>query len=146
LKKQSGANSTSKPPDPPVFFLDACLGKHRIATELQAAGETVIVHDNHFPSGTKDEVWLQEVGKQGWIVLTKDDNIRYHRTERESVIKAGVAVFIMPRGNLKGDAMAGILVKALPTIKKFLSNQAKPFIARLTGSGTISPVDLKKHP
>jgi predicted nuclease of predicted toxin-antitoxin system len=145
LKKLSVANSTSKPLDPPVFFLDACLGKHRIASELQAAGESVIVHDDHFPQGTQDEIWLEEVGKKGWVVLTKDDNIRYHKTERESVSKAGAAVFIMPRGNLKAEVMAAILVKALPRIKRFLASHARPFIARLTSRGSISLVDLNLH-
>jgi hypothetical protein len=31
-KKPSGANSPSKPPDEPVFFLDRSLGKKRVAT------------------------------------------------------------------------------------------------------------------
>jgi hypothetical protein len=31
----------------------------------------VEIHDDHFPSDAKDEVWLAEVGIRGWIVLTK---------------------------------------------------------------------------
>lgn len=88
LKKPSVASSTATPPDTLPFFLDANLGRHQIADQLRVAGETVIVHDEHFPQGTKDEVWLTEIGKKGWIVLTKDDQIRYHHTEIESIKQA----------------------------------------------------------
>ena len=44
-------------------------------------GESVEIHDDHFAPDAKDEVWLVEVGKRGWIVLTKDDRIRYRVTE-----------------------------------------------------------------
>ena len=102
----------------------------------------MVVHDDYFAQGTEDEIWLEEVGKKGWVVLTKDDNIRYHKTERESVIRTGAVVFVLPRGNLRAEKMATIFVGALPRIKRFIKSHTPPFIARLTPSGAISLLAL----
>ncbi|MGH7991598.1 MAG: hypothetical protein ACREDS_15585 [Limisphaerales bacterium] len=55
-----------------VFFIDRSLGRKIIPDTLRNAGEEVCVHDELFAQNAKDEVWLAEAGKQGWIVLTKD--------------------------------------------------------------------------
>lgn len=70
-------SSGSKPPEPSVFFIDRSLGKKIVAQALRDIGETVEIHDDHFAPDAKYEDWLVEVGKRGWIVLTKDDRIRY---------------------------------------------------------------------
>jgi hypothetical protein len=49
------------------------LGQKVIAEKLRDAGATVEIHDHHFPQNALDEDWISEVGKQGWVVLTKDD-------------------------------------------------------------------------
>jgi predicted nuclease of predicted toxin-antitoxin system len=137
-KKPSGANSPSKRPDEPVFFLDRSLGKHRVATALRQSGATLHIHDDHFPPDAKDEHWLTEAGQRGWIVLTKDHRIRYRHVERLALMKAGVAAFILTSGDLQGDEMAQIFVKALPRIIRFLKSHAKPFIAKIAKDGSVS--------
>jgi len=136
-KKPSGVNSPSKRPDP-VFFLDRSLGKNRVATALRQAGATLHIHDDHFPPDAKDEDWLAEAGRRGWIVLTKDHRIRYRHVERLALMKAGVAAFILTSGDLQGEEMAQIFVKALPRITRFLKNHAKPFIAKVAKDGSVS--------
>jgi predicted nuclease of predicted toxin-antitoxin system len=137
-KKRSGANSGSKPPEAPVFFLDRSLGKKRIAAALRQAGATVQVHDDHFPIDARDEEWLSQVGQQGWIVLTKDHRIRYRNVERIALMNAGVAAFILTSGDLQGEEMAQIFVKALSAITRFLSKHDKPFIAKVARDGSVS--------
>ena len=58
-----------------TFFIDRCLGKRYIASVLQRSGITVEIHDDHFNQNVEDVDWLPEVGKRGWVVLTKDANI-----------------------------------------------------------------------
>ncbi|MBX3303422.1 MAG: hypothetical protein KF693_14505 [Nitrospira sp.] len=131
-------NSPSKQPESPVFFLDRSLGKIRIATALRQAGAIVHIHDDYFPPNAKDEDWLARVGRNGWIVLTKDHRIRYRNLEREALMNAGVAAFILTEGDLQGDEMAEIFVKALPAISRFLRKYKKPFIARVARDGAVS--------
>lgn len=96
------------------------------------------VHDDHFLPDAKDEEWLTAVGRQGWVVLTKDTRIRYRNLERAALMRAGVGAFVLTTGDLKGDEMAQIFVKALPAISKFLAKHRKPFIAKTTRGETVS--------
>jgi uncharacterized protein with PIN domain len=132
----------SKPPDPPVFFIDRSLGK-KIADALRVKGIQVEVHDDHFSPDEKDEVWLLCVGRKGWIILTKDKRIRYRNIEKHAVKKANTSIFTLLRGDLKAIEMANIFIKALPKIKRFISKHRPPFIAKVTKSGSVSMlVDL----
>ena len=71
-------------PQSVVFFIDRCLGSRRIPEVLRGAGITVEAHDDHFNKGAQDVDWLPEIGKKGWIVLTKDLYFRLKRTKRLS--------------------------------------------------------------
>jgi len=122
----------------PVFFLDRSLGKHTIAEALRQAGEDVRIHDDHFRQDTTDEEWLRQVGEQGWIVLTKDKQIRRRSHERAALIQAGVKAFVLAVGNLSGREMAEVFVKALPAIHRFIASHDPSFIAKVTRSGAVS--------
>lgn len=131
-------SSGSKLPEPSVFFIDRSLGKKIVAQALRDIGETVEIHDDHFAPDAKDEDWLVEVGKRGWIVLTKDDRIRYRATERTALASARVRAFVLTSSQLQGTEMAAAFVKALPRIKRLIANHTPPFIARISRSGNIS--------
>src|SRR5215831_132620 len=138
-KRQSAANSGSTPPDPAhVFFIDRSLGKKVIAERLRQNGVAVEIHDDHFPQNALDEDWLAEVGKRGWIVLTKDDRIRYRPAALEAYRKHKVRVFIFGSGEMKAQEMADAFVKALPKISRFAIRKASPFFARISRSGLVS--------
>jgi len=64
---------TPKPASGLVFFIDRSLGRKYVAGALRTAGAKVEVHDDHFPQTTPDVEWLAEVGRRGWVVLSKDD-------------------------------------------------------------------------
>ena len=119
-KKQSDASLTLPPESSPspketertrrglpeqlVFFVDRSLGRKIIPGALRQAGEEVRVHDDYFQQDAKDEVWLADVGKRGWIVLTKDKNIRYRPVELQALLLAKVRAFVLTaRGDLTGE-------------------------------------------
>ena len=66
-----------------TFFIDRCLGKKYIAQVLIDSGIAVEIHDDHFSQNVEDVDWLPEVGKRGWVVLTKDAN-RAQKPAREN--------------------------------------------------------------
>jgi hypothetical protein len=92
----------------------------------------VEIHDDHFPPDAKDADWLRAVGDRGWIVLTKDDRIRYHKHEHEALITAGVRAFLLTSGNLTGDEMAALFVKFLPKMQRMAVGAPGAFIAKVT--------------
>ncbi|HKY07067.1 MAG TPA: hypothetical protein VJQ55_02450 [Candidatus Binatia bacterium] len=137
-RRPSVASSGSKLPEPLVFFIDRCLGRKIVAQALRELGGTVEIHDDHFAPDAKDEDWLVEVGNRGWIVLTKDDRIRYRITERTALASARVRTFVLASSQLHGAEMASAFVKALPKIKELIAKYPPPFIGRVSRSGNIS--------
>jgi len=138
LKRPSAASSGSKLREALVFFIDRSLGRKIVAQALREVGEIIQIHDDHFAPDAKDEDWLAEVGKRGWIVLTKDDRIRYRVTERSAITSAKVRAFVLSSSQLQGKEMAAAFVKALPRIKRLIANHAPPFIGRVSRNGKVS--------
>jgi hypothetical protein len=136
-KKPSDASLPS-PPERLIFFIDRSLGRKVIPAALRAAGEEVRIHDEHFPQDAKDEVWLAQVGKSGWVALTKDKHIRYRASEIQALRAANVRAFVLTsRGDLTGAEVSQIFVKALPAIKRLCERMAPPFIALVDRTGDV---------
>jgi len=108
-----------------------------VAEALSRAGVKVRVHRDCFSPGTPDEIWLAQVGRNGWAVLTKDTRIRYRETEKSALLEAKVPAFVLTGKALDGEQMAAAFVAALPKIERYIEQFAPPFIARVTRSGNI---------
>jgi len=99
---------------------------------LQQAGVDVRIHDDFFAQDEKDEVWLPEVGRRKWFVISNDEGIRYREPARIAIEEARVGVFIFAsRGDLKAEEKAKIFIDALPRIRRFIKKHARPFIAKI---------------
>jgi hypothetical protein len=122
---------------PTTFFIDRCLGNRTIVEALREINVPVEIHDDHFAKDTLDIEWLPEVGKRNWIILTKDAKIGKNQIERMAVANANVRMFVLASQNLLGTDMADIFVKAIPEIKKFVSINSAPFIAKIYGNGSV---------
>ena len=70
------------------------------------------------PQNAPDEDWISEVGKRGWVVLTKDDRIRYRPAALAVYRRDQVKVFVFGSGEMKAQEMADAFVTAL---QKFLA-------------------------
>jgi hypothetical protein len=92
-KKQSAA----KPPDGTVFFIDRSLGVEPLRTELIHSGLAVEIHEDHFARDEEDRVWLQAAGERGWVVLTKDQRLRYRPLEIGALRASNARVFVLDR-------------------------------------------------
>src|SRR5262245_254483 len=103
--------------DRPIFYVDRCLGK-AVPRALQEAGARVEIHDDHFAKDAEDEVWIPEVARRGWVILTKDKNIRRTPGEREAALTANARIFTLSSGNMRGEVMAALFVTRLPDLEK----------------------------
>jgi predicted nuclease of predicted toxin-antitoxin system len=97
----------------------------------------VEVHDDHFARDEQDRVWLQSVGERGWVVLTKDQKLRYRPLEISALRASKTRVFVLIAGNLRGVEIGAVFLSALPRICKVLHNHAGPFVARISKSGKV---------
>ncbi len=98
----------------------------------------VEIHDDHFPPAAADEDWLLEVGRRGWVVLTKDSRIRYRAPALAAIRASAVRLFVLTAGDLQGSEMAAIFVKALGRITRVAASHPPPFIARVSKAGAVS--------
>jgi hypothetical protein len=121
-----------------TFFLDErlfnCAPIHAALRKLNVA---FVRHDQLFSSGTYDKDWLPVVGEKGLVVLTSDKRIRFNDLERSEVIEHGVREFVFSSGNLNGQTMGELLVRAMPKIREIVATQEPPFIACITQSGKV---------
>jgi hypothetical protein len=103
------------------------LGRKKVPDALRAAGVEVRVHDELFPQGTEDVVWLNEAGAHDWVVITRDNRIRYNQLEKEAVLAARLRFFSVTSSSLTGDEAAALLVSALGSISR-LSTTLKAWL------------------
>ena len=143
-KKPSAASTTEKPPEAFTFFLDQGLGDKVIAHALRQQGLKVALLKEHFATDALDEEWLPEVGRRGWLILTKDDRIRRRPVERQALMQGNARAFILPSGNMSGEEMASAIVNALPRIQKFVTKNPPPFIARISKAGEVWLLDPQR--
>jgi hypothetical protein len=140
LKKRSAA----KPPERPVFFIDRSLGRLDVPNALRSAGYLCELHDDHFSQNTEDTAWLAAVAAQKWVVLTKDERIRYRPLELQALKSARVLAFIVISGNVRGVETASILLKAMPKILKTISGHAGPFIYFVYKDSTLKRASFRR--
>jgi len=124
LKKRSGA----KQHEQPAFFVDRSLGKIDVPSALRSAGHHCELHDDHFDQETEDAVWLTAAAARNWIVLTKDERIRYRPLELRALESARLRAFIVICGNIRGIDAAAILLKAMRRILAIVAIHKGPFI------------------
>lgn len=105
-------------------------------------GARVELLHEHFAADTEDQDWLLEVGRRGWVVLTKDKFIRRRKAEFQVLLAAGVAAFVLSSGNLSGAATASAFVHAYPRIRKLLRDWSPPFVARVSAQGHVALLTL----
>jgi predicted nuclease of predicted toxin-antitoxin system len=110
-----------------------------VVQALQAAGARVEAHDDHFVQNAPDEEWIPEVAGRGWVILTKDKNIRRRGGEREAVITAQAKIITLTSGNMSSATMSALFVGHLAEMEQLAGTQPAPFVAIL-GPGGIQVV------
>lgn len=124
-------SSSLKPPKKHIFFIDRSLGRKAVSSVLKDAGYDVIIHDDVFAQNTPDEEWLEVAGKNGWIILSKDNRIRYRANEVSALKSARALAFILIATNATGEEMATIFLKAAKRMIAFANETKRPAIFTL---------------
>lgn len=115
-----------------MLFIDRSLGTEILPPALRAAGAQVITMRDYYASetiaaGKADVDWIADVGREGWIALAKDSNIRKNHDEREAVIQARLRMFCLSDANLTGAQFTDRFVRYLPQIMR-RANRPGPYI------------------
>jgi hypothetical protein len=121
-------------PEPFVFFVDECLGRHIIPDALRLAideRERVELR----AQGTSDLDWIPTADAGGWVCFTKDHKLRHRPNERAALLSGRLAVFLL--GEASGREHAAWVVAALPVVRRVLRSRDVPLIARVEADGGV---------
>ena len=129
-------------PDRPTFYVDHCAGK-AVVRALRDAGANVEHHSDHFAQDEEDEVWIPSVAARGWVILTKDKNIRRRGGERETVLTSSARIITLSSSSMRGSEMCALLVAHLDDMERLVATQSPPFVAIL-GPGGLQVVLTKE--
>ena len=124
-----------------TFFTDRDLGL-AFPRILEEAGLQVEMHRDHFPPACPDPVWLEEVGKRGWIALTHDQRIRYKPNELAAVIDYRVVLLVLV-GKAPFAELAHSFVSTYDRTRRFLQDSEQPMIAKVYRP---TPGELQRNP
>jgi len=90
---------------------------------------------DEFGQGAQDIDWLPEVGRRGWIILTKDQRIRRRPEERKAFVDARARGFFLTAKGLPGPAVAELFADLLQRMVKMVKQYEAPFIATVRRDG-----------
>jgi len=106
---------------------------------LRSAGAAVHVmadvYGERIGQDLADAEWLRDAGDKGWVVLMKDDKIRYRPAELEALTTAGVRAFCLTNANLRGVEMAQRFVDQLLKIQRIAREEPGPYIYGVYADG-----------
>ena len=127
----------SQPSDFTVYLDENLCNSTAILAVLKNLGVSFERHLDHFARGVPDETWLPIVGRNGWILLTADKQIRYNLLEKRALTQHSVREFVFASGNLSGPDMAAALEAALLKMQKLSRAVRPPFVASITRKGAV---------
>ncbi len=140
-KKHSASNNAA-PPDTPVLFIDRCAWSHKLGEALTKIGAPFIPHHEKFKPACADEEWLEAAGKQGWIVLTRDKNIRRKPNELRAFQEYGVIGFVFTSGDASAADTAALITAVYPKLIRKAKGTKPPAMFSITLAGAINPIKL----
>jgi predicted nuclease of predicted toxin-antitoxin system len=128
-------------PEPSVrLFIDRDLWSRHLDAALLAAGIPFERHRDHFDDDVEDPDWLRAVGARGWVVLTRDQNIRRRPNELTAVRLARMHVFALTSGNLSAAETSQLVIAARPRIRSAVHETAPPMLWSVTRGGVVRPL------
>lgn len=130
-KKRSASNNAAQP-DSPILFIDRCAWSHPLGEALTQLGVPFIPHHEQFAPDCPDEEWLETVGKQGWIVLTRDKNIRRKPNELRAFRDHKVLGFVLTSGNASAADTAALVTAVYPKLIRKAKGTKQPAMFSVT--------------
>ena len=121
-----------------TIFLDYQIGRYVVADALRAAGAVVEVHIDNFAPAAPDLEWIPEVGKRGWVLITRDANIRRNPLERSSYEDARLRGFVVTGKDFGGRELAELLVRSLSGMVKRAAGRPGPLLFAISRGGIFT--------
>ena len=122
----------------PTLFIDRDLWSRKLDAVLREAGVPFVAHRDCFAADMPDVEWIAEVGRRGWVVLTRDQEIRRRPNELAAVRAARIHLFALTSGNLSAQDAAALCVRAWPAIQRAVHQHPAPALFSITRGGQVT--------
>jgi hypothetical protein len=110
---------------------------------MTAAGAQVRTPADLAGFGAADEKWLALAAASGWLILMRDQRVRYRELEKHTLNQSGAGAFVFTKGQATAADTADIVCRLLPKFAKINRSERKPFLFSFGSGVTISRVKLK---
>jgi len=127
-----------------TFFFDNCISPKHVEM-LRVFKQDVCHLGESFSGNTPDEVWIPEVAKRGWVLVTIDRNIKARPHERLALQQSKLTSFFLIKGfeSQKLLAFAAALLDVWPHIVA-AAEQAQPgSLYSVTFKGKVEPIPFR---
>jgi hypothetical protein len=101
---------------------------------LRAAEVEIRTYTDLYPNDRKvpDQVWIPEVAARGWVILTKDKNIRRAPIEIQALRLPNARYVCLSATNMRGEEQAACLLHHWKTIDSVVANKPVPLIVTVS--------------
>jgi len=93
-------------------------------------------HDDHFEPETADEEWIVEIGRRGWVAVTRDARIRYSPLALSVLMSSRAQLFVLV-GKLTTAQAAQTFLKWRQKVISTSLNENGAFIAKIRRDGVF---------
>lgn len=95
------------------------------------------MHRQVFPDRTPDRIWIADVARRGWIIVTRDRRLQDRHIEWMAFMRAKARVLWF-----KGDRASNVeitegFLAALPAIDQMTAVLQPPYIIKVTAAGYV---------
>jgi hypothetical protein len=139
-KKRSASSSDSPPDTGALLFIDRCAWSRKLGEALRQAAIQFVAHHDKFAPACPDVDWMKVAGREGWIVITRDQAIRRKPNELKAFREARLIMFALASGNASAEDTARLVVELYPRILRKARSSRPPAMFSVTLSGGINPV------
>ncbi len=117
-----------------IYWVDRSLGAHIVPRALREAGIAIATYADLYPNdpAVEDAIWIPVVTERGYVILTKDKQIRHSPVEIEAIRLAGARYVCLSAKNMRGDEQAECLLDHWKTIDALVANKPAPLLVTVT--------------
>src|SRR5688572_22323123 len=117
------------------FFVDNNLSV-QLARGMAGFGESVTHLQDHYSPDAADTDWLPRIGQDEWILLTRDDRVRFNPAELAALKQHRVGAFFLGGKSRSRWDIIQQVVRNWPRMNELADKTSRPFAFRVPPQGT----------
>lgn len=127
-----------------TFFFDRNVGTRlpESLKRLRPPHDVTWLQEARIPQETPDDVWLETVGKKGWLVVSHDRKFHSISAEAIAVKQHSVGCFYLPGASSDSWEKCRLFMRSFNRMVALAQATPKPFVFRIGRNGHFNQVKL----